>query len=335
MHPLTRLLWRMYLMSGNLSGWSPKYLKKQEDGSYKLWKFKISSGVVAIALTIFVGMGTLYNYIYDDYKPSVTDVVNHVKQDDGKSPRVFKTEQVDEDGKPVLSAAFSTDDVKVDLIVPQGPVQPYKLVKIKTNVKATYYDLSVLTIYGPNILYVETVETSTRGEWAFTGPPGQYSIRISSFTEGTGFSAVTGTVNIGGVVPPGPNPQPQPDPNPNPNLPEGKYGFAPLMYDAIVKKVPRDVAVKYAGQIADNFESIAAGIAAGSWKTPTEANKELTGKNRFTFSGDDAALQAWVPFFEAWSARATELNKAGKLPNIAAEYAAVYRETETALRAIK
>jgi hypothetical protein len=334
MHPLFRFMWRMYLMSGNLSGWSPKYLKKQEDGSYKIGGRKISAGVVAIVLSLFVGIGTLYNTIYPDHKPTVTDVVNTINEE-SEAPRMFKTEHTDETGAPVLSAAFSSDEVKVDLIVPNGPVQPYKFVKIKTTNSSSYYDLSVLTIYQNNILYVETVETSTRGEWVFTGPPGQYSIRLASFTDGVGFSAITGTVTIGGTIPPGPGPGPNPDPNPVPNVPEGKYGFGPAMYDVVAKKIPADVRVKYAPKLADNFESVAAGIAAGSWKTPTEANRELAGKNRFTFQGDDAALQAWMPFFEAWSARAADLNKAGKLPNLASEYAEVYRETQAGLKAIK
>ncbi len=338
MRPFILFMWRMYLMSGNLSGWKPKYAVKQDDGSWKLGPFKLSAGIFSLIIVSFMGIGELYNYLYKDAKPNTDDIVNVLKED--KPAPVYKseTEQTDSNGQPLLSSAFTKADVKVDLIVPEGSVQLYKFVKIKTTVQASYYDLSVLTIYNNTIQFVETIETRTPGEWVFTGPPGQYSIRLSSFTDGVGFSAVTGTVTIGGgpvPPPPGPGPGPGPGPVVPPSIPEGKYGFGPAMYKVVMEKVPADIAKKYATKVADNFEAVAAGIAAGSWKTPTEANKELAGKNRFTFQGDDAGLKAWMPFFEAWSAKTTELNKAGKLPNVAAEYAEVYRETQAGLKEIK
>ena len=317
-------------MSGNLAGWQPKFIaKKDEKGNWKvLGKYTISAAGGALIVSVVLALGQYFGFKVPNL-PTLHQ----------ENPAVVSVER--QDNNQVLSS-FSSSSVRADLVVPTGNVDIYKLVKIKSDKVADYYDLLVMTIYNGNIEMVDVVATSSPAEWVFTGPPGRYSIRLTSFAANTGFHAVTGTVIIGGTpVPnpnpnpgPGPGPNPNPNPQPNPSIPEGKYGFGPAMFKIVNEQVPADMK-KYAPQIADAFEGVAAGIAAGSFTTPDAANKELAGRNRFIFEGKPADLEKWKVFFTAWSNKATELNKSGKLPNIAAEYAVVYRETMEGLRAIK
>jgi hypothetical protein len=133
-----------------------------------------------------------------------------------------------------------------------------------------------------------------------------------------------GTVNKTVTLTVGTNPIPNP-------IPAGKYGFGPSMYEVIKQKVPNQY-WQYAPALADNFESVASGQAAGSYPTPSAMNTELAGRNRLTLKNDQTIINAWLPFFQAWADKASALNKEGKLPNIGDEYATVYRETTLALR---
>lgn len=329
---------------GNLSGWNgTKIIKKDAKGTWKLGPIALPTTLVSVVLTTFFGIGYLYNYLYTDYKPSPYDVT---------SPAVTAPENPDSNN--VFSAQFSSSTLQADLIIPSGPVDIYKFVRIKSSESASHFDLLVMTNLNGQILFIDAVETSHKNEWVFTGPPGQYSIRLTSFDVDTGFSSTTGNVVIGVPpaptpvpVPPGPNPPgpvpPGPTPNPSPVvvIPDGKFAIGPLVYKVVREQVPASSKsfknsegkdIYYANQLADNFEGVAAAIAAGSFKTPDEANKELAGRNRLTFATNPAALTAWMPFFTAWAEKATELNKAGKLPNVAAEYRLFYLETVEGLR---
>lgn len=237
----------------------------------------------------------------------------------------------------IMKAEFSNDKILADLVIPSNPIEVYNLVKIKATDKGSHYDLMVMTIANSNILFIDAVETINGAEWVFTGPPGKYSIRLTTFHPDIGFRATTGNVVIGTVNPvPNPNPQPNPNPNPTPNpspVPVGKYGFGPAMAEVLVK-IDRQY-WKYYPELADNFESVASAQAAGSFNTPDAMNKELQGKNRLTLKNDATIINSMLPFFQAWSDKASALNKEGKLPNVAAEYSIVYRETVEALRSVK
>jgi hypothetical protein len=318
-------------MSGNLTGWQPKIAKKDAQGNYHLGKWTVSATVGSVIIAVVSTVWAWYQTL-----PTPTNEVNPVSVTTPlTSPAPSKAVERHSAG---LSSNFSAGEVRADLIVPNSKVDVYKLVKIKTDRIAQYHDLLVMTIASGQIMFVDTVATANSGEWVFTGPPGQYSIRLTSFDPNTGFNATTGTVTIGTnpnpPTPPNPPGPPNPPVPPDVVIPEGKYGFGPLSYNVVTTQVTADYR-SYASKLADNFEAVAAGIAAGSYKTPDEANKELAGRNRFTFSSDPTALTAWMPFFNAWSAKTTELNKAGKLPNMAAEYALVYKETSVGLRGVK
>lgn len=141
------------------------------------------------------------------------------------------------------------------------------------------------------------------------------------------------------VPPPAPSPSPTPNPQPNPTptppvvVPEGKY-VGKALFQIIKDKVPASE-YGYASKLADNFESLAASISAGSYKTPQEALKELSGRNRLTFNNDQSKINLWLPFFTSWSENATALNKSGKLPNLVDSYKEMFIETSTILNLIK
>jgi hypothetical protein len=368
-------------MGGNLNGWTPKKAITWWTTIKKYW---MTFALVVASITYGGNEG--YKYFIEHYNKEIPSAKIELKQKQQQSLG--------------MSAAFSDPSLRAELIIPNQKVDVYKLVKISTTQKGSFYDLLVMTVQENQILFVDTVETKDGG-WVFTGSPGLYSLRLIVFDPQTGFSASTGQVQIGNGPQPPPLLQPTIDlkvvpdtikvgetatiswtttnattvslnginvpitgiqvvnpsvtstytltatgsggtinktvtlnvennPGPNP-IPEGKYGFGSSMYDVIKSKVPNQY-WQYASGLADNFEGVASGQAAGAFPTPSAMNTELAGRNRLTLKNDQTIINAWLPFFQAWADRASSLNKEGKLANIGDEYAIVYRETVLALR---
>jgi len=327
------------MTSGNLANWQPKILKKDKDGNYHFGKLTISASVAALVISVATVVFQWYSTLPAPAPtpvPAPAPVIPFNVIAKEKAAEAVVAPPVQSVSQNIRSS-FSAGQVYADLVVPDSKVDVYKLVRIKTTQAADFYDILVMTISNSNILFVDTVPTANSGEWVFTGPPGQYSVRLTLFSKDKGFTSNTGTVTIGSPTPPPPPPPPPGPPVPPVTIPEGKYGLGPLSFQVVSTQVPADYR-KYASTVsnslADNFESVASAIAAGSFTTPDAANKELAGKNRFTLS-DPAALNAWMPFFNAWTAKVTDLNKAGTLPNMASEYAVAYKETAAGLRGVK
>lgn len=144
-------------------------------------------------------------------------------------------------------------------------------------------------------------------------------------------SQVTATFAVGVPVPqPDPKPDPKPDPQPDPS---SKYGLTAqaLAWGNAVEAKHRS----QAKTLADNFEGVAAAIAAGAYATPAAANQELAGRNRQVLGTDtDPRLVAWRPFFTSWSAAVTALNKDGKATTVQ-DYRELYLETAAGLKLVK
>lgn len=299
-----------------------------------------------------------------------------------------------------LLSKFSHSGIQAELVVPSS-VDVYKLVKIKTDKNASFYDVMVMTVYKNNIVFIDTVPTSNKGEWVFTGPPGQYAVRLSAYDPTNGVTVETGNVIIGEPAPPPPPPVAKvavpnftgnqfgdsqslataiglvlktdnpdlkgivisqdvvpktlvdvgssinvivkttvPPPPPAPPVFTEKYGFSTFAYNEVMTKVDADSRATYKDKLASNFEAIAAKIAAGAYDSMpnpiASSQQELAGMNRLTLNNNDLATVAkWVTFYTDWSAKATAQNKDGTLPNLVSEYAIVYKESATGLRAAK
>lgn len=302
-----------------------KYYKWVKDNWHK---------ITVVAMAIWIAGSTGMQYYKDHINESTTVIVDEQTFQEAVNRNTIK----DLPRTNQILSRFSNDSVRAELVIPTS-VDTYKLVKIKTDKVATFYDLLVMTVYNGNIVFVDTVQTSNKGEWVFTGPPGQYAIRLSCYDQTTGISVETGNVIIGQPSPPtppnppNPTPTPTPTPNPAPVFTE-KYGFSTLAYNSAMK-VEATARKQYKESLANNFESVAAAIAAGSFDTPNAANTELAGRNRMTFNNNQTEINKWLQFFTDWQTQATQLNKDGKLPNLVDEYRLIYLETAKGLRAIQ
>lgn len=108
-----------------------------------------------------------------------------------------------------------------------------------------------------------------------------------------------------------------------------KLGFTSM---AIAEggKVPA-AAKGLASQLADNFEAVQAKLAATATMSIDEAQASLTEKNRATLGANRAA---WLPFFQAWAAKADQHNASGAMAT-PADYVTAYTETASGLRKVK
>lgn len=221
--------------------------------------------------------------------------------------------------------------------VPASPVKLYSLVRVSTDSTARYLDLLVMTVQNGSVQFVETVQTTNQGEWVFTGPAGEYSLRLTTFDQEAGITTATGRVTIGAPAPspdpPKPPEPPQPPTPPPAPVPDGVYGFGPLSYTEGMKVAA--ASRSKAAALADNFDSVAAQLAAGGdVATPQDALREIGGRNNLTLTAPaDAA--AWTPWRAAWKAKADALNASGKLTNKPEDYVTAFRETAVGLRAVK
>lgn len=99
-------------------------------------------------------------------------------------------------------------------------VPEHQLVRVKAEplTQETVSDLEVFTVPSGSrdIVWIETARTTT-GEWVFTGPPGEYTVKLTTFTNGE----VRKEVAVTRILPkePGPDPGPLP-PGPKPPTPE-------------------------------------------------------------------------------------------------------------------
>lgn len=397
------------MSSGNLRDFGTVTIRKDTPSVYTYITWAKAHIVHLIAvLTTVIAILTSVNSTLDKYYPvvdnppaviAVDEPVNKLRSMDVSPVKAYK-EAVENNvithfptGKN-LASKFSDSAISAALIVPDKAVDVYKFVKIKTDKDASFYDLMVMTVYKGNIVFVDTVQTSNKGEWVFTGPPGQYAVRLSSYNPTTGVSVDTGNVIIGEPAPPPPPPVVKvsvpnftgnqfgdsqslavamglvlktdnpdlkgvvtsqdvaaktsvdvgstinvvvkssiPVPPPPPVFTE-KYGFSTFAFNEVMTKVDAESRKAYKDGLAANFEAVAASIAAGAFTDVKSSQVELAGRNRLTLNNNDTAtVQKWLPFFTDWSARATDLNKNGTLPNMLDEYRLVYLETAKGLRA--
>lgn len=135
----------------------------------------------------------------------------------------------------------------------------------------------------------------------------------------------TTKINVG-VPDPVPSP-PDPVPPPPDPVPE-KFGFITLAK----QNIPQGGSKAKAPALADNFEAIAAKIAAGAITTPDQANAELRIKNQETLPVGQVRTD-WTPFFQAWAVKAKTLNDSGKMTTVE-DYKDAYNETAAGLRAL-
>lgn len=235
------------------------------------------------------------------------------------------------------SLAFGQPKLAARITVPASPIGTYSLVRVNTDATAKYLDLLVMTVQGGAVQFVEVVPTINQGEWVFTGPPGEYSLRLTTFDAETGITTATGRVTIGvpPTPPPGPNPPNPPTPPTPPTpppVPEGTFGFGPVCYTAAMQ-VPTPHRAK-AAALADNFKQVANRLRDGDLATPSDAIREVAGMNNLTLSSP-AESDAWKGWRAAWKAHADKLAADGKLTNKPDDYVTAFYETAAGLAAAK
>lgn len=138
------------------------------------------------------------------------------------------------------------------------------------------------------------------------------------------------TFDVGDVSPsPGPGPAPKPDPTPpKPPVPPSEVlGFVTLASQSLAK-VPT-ASRGHAAALANNFEAVAAQMAAVSTMTIEQANAELKMRNQATLNIQERT--AWLPWFQDWQAKANTLNNNGKMTT-RDHYITAYHETATGLK---
>lgn len=101
----------------------------------------------------------------------------------------------DQDPKKPLVVKAAAQDVQVKLEVPED-VDEHDLILVKaTPANGKFYDLSVLTVIKGDIRYIRTIQTLNPGEFVFTGPPGEYTLRLL-VAIGDRFKTATASVRI-------------------------------------------------------------------------------------------------------------------------------------------
>jgi hypothetical protein len=173
--------------------------------------------------------------------------------------------------------------------------------------------------------------------WA---PPGRYTIKLTAISIDWESKHVAYREYRHALTVQGETPGPDPDPDPPDPLPKGRFGFAPVAVQA-AREIAKPARAKWR-EVAENYEAVAAGIAAGSWRTPTEALTELSGRNQFTLR---EVREDWMPWALAWKEHADALNTPpedrpaelrdfDQLRNLASDYADAFNETAVGLRAL-
>lgn len=196
----------------------------------------------------------------------------------------------------------------------------------------------------------ETLERDGQSYVIFTGSPGNYlvKVRIVSSKEGKlfvsyqkdsmvtiGNSVYAPVVNPVNPVTPTPVVVPTPvviPPSPKPVVPKpqpapGRLGYSGTAYNEAIKLADKNLV----GEIADNFESIAASINAGGIKSVTIAFNEVSAANSKTI-GNVVNKEAWKPFFDAVDVKFKADVKSGVLSKLST-IAEAFMEIAEGLRA--
>lgn len=142
---------------------------------------------------------------------------------------------------------------------------------------------------------------------------------------------ITGSVPNPDPAPvPNPNPGPKPDPTPGPtpDVPSDQWDLGKTIH-AEVMKIPSSARSK-ASAVADNFDAVSAGIAAGQFRNggSSAALEELAERNRETLGGDKGA---WDPALTALYRHMQER----RVPTTLESYADAYTYIARGLRAVK
>ena len=133
---------------------------------------------------------------------------------------------------------------------------------------------------------------------------------------------------VGKIPSPDPEPDPDPDPDPDVPVPDDKWDLGKTIYRQAMK-LPVSVRSK-ASALADNFDAVGAGIAAGQFARGgfQSAQKELADRNRSTVGADK----------DAWNAAFTELFRhmqERRVPTTLEAYADAYAFIAKGLRAVR
>jgi hypothetical protein len=214
-------------------------------------------------------------------------------------------------------------------------VEPYKLIKLEAT-EGTSWAWIIKRL--PDGFRPETYINTNQCIWV--GPPGTYDIDVISIQDGALKQQYSQLVIKSTDVSPNPNPGPTPNPNPNPGPtpnpgpspnpgpvpPSDKYEIGRWIHEraSTLPAGPRSFSQK----LSDNFEAIAAGIAAGQFQQGgvQAAQKELAARNRDILVNE--SYDAWKPIFESLGEKTKEL----KVPTTLSSYAEYYRFISTGLK---
>lgn len=141
-------------------------------------------------------------------------------------------------------------------------VPAYNVVTIFAAGGGTHHDILVFTTYKGQTVFVPVYSLKAGGNYAFTGPPGKYSIRATAYNAEFGFLYSTASMEIVGadggepvvVKPIDPEVPPVPvdpgSPATGPPAPK-RFGFGPVVYEVLVKDRPPVAAV---AKLKANFQ---------------------------------------------------------------------------------
>jgi len=135
------------------------------------------------------------------------------------------------------------------------------------------------------------------------------------------------TFTVTGGSDPEPEPKPKPKPKPEPDVPTDEWSLGKTIYTEVMK-IPFGARAKSA-EVADNFDAVSAGIAAGQFRNGgfSAASAELAERNRDTLGGDKGA----------WDAAFSELYRhmqERRVPTTLESYADAYTYIARGLRAV-
>lgn len=108
---------------------------------------------------------------------------------------------------------------------------------------------------------------------------------------------------------PNPGPDPEPDPPPNPDVPEGEFGLTKLAFENANKVT--GAARTLASELADNFQGVSSGLAAGAYLNIGLAKADLQARNSETV---DEYRDEWLEaFFKPLGKRLVDLESDGSI----------------------
>lgn len=239
-----------------------------------------------------------------------------------------------------IPATFGQDE----LPPPPEPVPQYATVAneylayslAKINVGDAIAAIDVYTIWNGQVVVTEAVETKKKGEFVFTGPPGKYTIRITTYDPAKGFATYTaytviksaGNNPVDPISPVDPVVPPTPvDPNtPSTGPPaEGKFGIGLVAYNWLVKNRPGNVTG--VRQLAAAYEWAASAKPTGN-SPITSLNAELKKRIDPIYEADPSLAGLRT----AMQSIAGRHISTGIMSNLD-DYQTAYRETAIGIRA--